>query len=373
VKSALRPGALLFAGLLVLSACQSSASSSPSQSQAAGSEQPSADNLSGDIQISGSSTVQPITSRVFEAFTALHPNVTGFVDGPGTGDGFALFCNGETDISDASRTIKDEEATTCADAGIEYVGLKVGIDGLSVITSVDNTAIECLSLLDLYALLGPESQSFSSWSDANDLAAELATQLGGDYGESHAPYPDQTLTISGPGEESGTFDSFIELALSKIAAARNQDATTRPDYQAFADDNVIIEGVAGTADAPYTLGWVGFGVASENLDKVHLVAVDKGDERWTGYVGVIPRYVREVAPKAQDAVAITCGPPVMIKFTLPELQQLGFTDEQIITTLEMKMKCGVGKCGRCNIGHTYVCLDGPVFTYAQIRKLPAEF
>lgn len=277
VKSPLRPAALLFVGLLVLSACQSSASSSPTSSVPAGSAAPSGDDMTGDIEISGSSTVQPITSRVFEAFTALHPSVTGFVDGPGTGDGFALFCHGETDISDASRTIKDEEATTCADAGIEYVGLKVGIDGLSVITSVDNTAIECLSLLDLYALLGPESQSFSNWSDANDLAAELATQLGGDYGESHAPYPDETLTISGPGEESGTFDSFIELALSKIAAARNQDATTRPDYQAFADDNVIIEGVAGTADAPYTLGWVGFGVASENLDKVHLVAVDKGD------------------------------------------------------------------------------------------------
>jgi len=90
-------------------------------------------------------------------------------------------------------------------------------------------------------------------------------------------------------------------------------------------------------------------------------------------VGVIPRYVREVAPKAENAVAVTCGPPVMINFTLPELQRLGFTDEQIITTLEMKVKCGVGKCGRCNIGHTYVCLDGPVFTYAQIRPLPQEF
>jgi NAD(P)H-flavin reductase len=114
--------------------------------------------------------------------------------------------------------------------------------------------------------------------------------------------------------------------------------------------------------------------AWRNAPDVNLyLAVDKGDDQWKGYVGVIPRYVREMVPKAENAVAITCGPPVMIKFTLPELQQLGFTDEQIITTLEMRMKCGVGKCGRCNIGHTYVCLDGPVFTYAQVRKLPQEF
>ncbi len=103
------------------------------------------------------------------------------------------------------------------------------------------------------------------------------------------------------------------------------------------------------------------------------LTVDKGDDKWTGKVGVVPAYVRDVAPSSKNAVAVTCGPPIMIKFTLPELGKLGFTDEQIITTLEMKMKCGVGKCGRCNIGKTYVCLDGPVFTYAQIRQLPPEF
>jgi sulfhydrogenase subunit gamma (sulfur reductase) len=103
------------------------------------------------------------------------------------------------------------------------------------------------------------------------------------------------------------------------------------------------------------------------------LTVDRGNDQWTGYVGVVPAYVKKVAPSPANAVAITCGPPVMIKFTLPELQRLGFADEQILTTLEMRMKCGVGKCGRCNIGHTYVCLDGPVFTYAQIRQLAPEF
>ena len=103
------------------------------------------------------------------------------------------------------------------------------------------------------------------------------------------------------------------------------------------------------------------------------LTVDRGDDRWTGKVGVVPAYVREVAPSPDNAVAITCGPPIMIKFTLPELTKLGFGDAQIMTTLEMRMKCGVGKCGRCNIGHTYVCLDGPVFTYAQLRQLPSEY
>jgi phosphate transport system substrate-binding protein len=214
---------------------------------------------------------------VFEAFAALHPDVTGFVDGPGTGDGFALFCNGETDISDASRAIRDDEIAACEASGVDYVELKVAIDGLSVITSVENSEIDCLSFLDLYALLGPESQGFSNWSDADALAAELEDQLGGEFGESHAPYPDEVLTVTAPGEESGTFDSFVELVIADIAEAREAEETTRPDYQSSGDDNVIIEGVAGSADAPFTLGWVGFAYAIENVDTVSLLAVDGGD------------------------------------------------------------------------------------------------
>jgi phosphate transport system substrate-binding protein len=271
VKSRLRPVALLFAGTLILVACQPSASGSAAESQPPGS------GLAGDIQISGSSTVLPISNLVFEAFTDMHTEVTGFVDGPGTGDGFALFCEGEIDIADASRAISDEEAGLCADGGIDYVELKVAIDGIAVITSASNSALECLSFLDLYALIGPESQGFESWSDANELAAELADEFGAEFGESHAPYPDEALTITAPGDESGTFDSFVDLALGDIAEARGQDVTSRPDYQASGDDNVIIEGVAGTADAPSTLGWVGFAYAIENTDRVRLVEVDGGD------------------------------------------------------------------------------------------------
>ncbi len=106
--------------------------------------------------------------------------------------------------------------------------------------------------------------------------------------------------------------------------------------------------------------------------RVH-VTVDVGDDKWQGPVGFVPPFLEEVGPSPDNAVAITCGPPIMIKFVLQSLDKLGFTDEQIITTLEMKMQCGVGKCGRCNLGDKYVCVDGPVFSLAQLKELPQEF
>ncbi|TET18108.1 MAG: heterodisulfide reductase subunit F [Dehalococcoidia bacterium] len=109
---------------------------------------------------------------------------------------------------------------------------------------------------------------------------------------------------------------------------------------------------------------------SWNKDKTvdMVTTVDKGDESWTGREGFVPQVLEQVAPPAQNAVAIVCGPPIMIRFTFPVLGKLGFTPEQMITTLEKRMKCGIGKCGRCNVGNLYVCRDGPVFTYAQIKK-----
>jgi NAD(P)H-flavin reductase len=99
-----------------------------------------------------------------------------------------------------------------------------------------------------------------------------------------------------------------------------------------------------------------------------VTTVDRGDASWTGKVGVVPKILEEVAPSAKNAVAIVCGPPIMIRFTFPVLTKLEFTPEQMLTTLEKRMKCGIGKCGRCNIGNIYVCRDGPVFTYAQIKS-----
>jgi len=103
------------------------------------------------------------------------------------------------------------------------------------------------------------------------------------------------------------------------------------------------------------------------------ITVDKGDENWKGQEGFVPTVLEQVAPSPNNAIVLVCGPPIMLKFTLPVLTKLGFGNSEIITSLEMRMKCGIGLCGRCNIGSKYVCRDGPVFTYEQIQALPAEF
>lgn len=218
--------------------------------------------LSGDIVISGSSTVEPISVRTQELFNDVHPDVNISVDGPGTGDGFALFCSGETDISDASRAIKASEAETCAENGVEFTELQVGIDGIGVMTNVNN-AVECVSFADLYALIGPEATGAGSWADANALSAEL-----GGIGD----LPDADLDIFGPGEESGTFDSFVEIVIEDFAEERGEDATTRPDYNPSGDDNVILQGIQGSDTS---IGWVGYAFAANAAD-VKLLQVDDG-------------------------------------------------------------------------------------------------
>jgi phosphate transport system substrate-binding protein len=231
----------------------------------------------GFVSIHGSSTVKPITDIVAEDFADANAGFDFEVGGEGTGAGFAdFFCADESDISDASRPISEEEIAQCEEAGIEYVELKVAYDGMSVLTSVENADVTCLSFLDLYALLGPESEGFATWADANDLAAELADELGDEFGASHAPYPEADLVITAPGEESGTFDSFVELVIEGIGEARGipeAEWTTRPDYQSSGDDNVIIQGITGS---PTSLGWVGFAYAEENADTVKEIEVDGG-------------------------------------------------------------------------------------------------
>ena len=110
----------------------------------------------------------------------------------------------------------------------------------------------------------------------------------------------------------------------------------------------------------------------EREDVNTVLCVDNEYPGWEHRVGLIPNVLLEMNPSPENTVAITCGPPIMIKFTLQALKKLGFEDENILTTLEKRMKCGVGICGRCNIGTKYVCLDGPVFTYAQLKELPSE-
>ncbi len=104
---------------------------------------------------------------------------------------------------------------------------------------------------------------------------------------------------------------------------------------------------------------------------VHLT-IDREQEGWDGHVGFVPNYVKELNPDI-DKTVLVCGPPIMIKFTLNALKELGYTEEQVYTTMELRMKCGVGKCGRCNIGSKYVCKDGPVFRYDKLGALPDEY
>jgi len=145
---------------------------------------------------------------------------------------------------------------------VEYVEIQVGIDGLTVATNPNNAAIECLDTAALYALIGPESEGFESWADANALAGEL--------GSAYTALPDAPLVISGPGEESGTYDSFVEFAIKPYAKDRGQDDATRADYTSSANDNLIVEGIEGSDTS---LGWVGYAYYKAEGDRMKAIAV----------------------------------------------------------------------------------------------------
>ena len=142
----------------------------------------------------------------------------------------------------------------------------------------------------------------------------------------------------------------------------------RKDYK----DVTIFYGARTVADLVYKYEldeW------KERPDVNLYLTVDPGGEtpEWKGEIGFVPSIVEKIAPSAENTIAVVCGPPIMIKNTFPVLKKLGFADENIYTTLENRMKCGFGKCGRCNVGKTYVCKDGPVFTAAQLAELPNEY
>jgi phosphate transport system substrate-binding protein len=243
-------------------------------------------SLNGNVDIHGSSTVAPISQAVSEDLQEASGDFSFVVGDEGTGAGFSeFFCVGQSDISDASRKIRaddpakegDEEATVCANNGVNYAELKVGYDGIAVITNINNP-IECLTFADLYALFGPESDDVANWNDAEALAHELG---------STTDLPDAALSITAPGDESGTYDSFIELALAGFIATQfpddpategneTSDAThlrTPGDvYVASANDNAIIQGVAGF---PTSLGFVGMAYAEENTDTVKMIPIAK--------------------------------------------------------------------------------------------------
>lgn len=112
---------------------------------------------------------------------------------------------------------------------------------------------------------------------------------------------------------------------------------------------------------------------SKRDDLQLVLTIDTAEEGWTKNVGYVPTILKETAPSSENAVALVCGPPIMIKFSIPVLTDLGFSDEMIFLSLENRMKCGIGKCGHCNVGNKFVCVDGPVFSQAKLKNMPKEY
>jgi sulfhydrogenase subunit gamma (sulfur reductase) len=144
------------------------------------------------------------------------------------------------------------------------------------------------------------------------------------------------------------------------------------EHRSEFEEITILNGARSVSDLVYQDDLVRWG----SQEGVRIVrTVDPGGETpaWDGEIGFVPTVIERLAPSPRNSVAVTCGPPVMIKFALLSLERLGFSKERVITTLENRMKCGLGKCGRCNVGPVYVCKDGPVFTAAQIQSLPLDY
>ena len=206
------------------------------------------DGLSGAINADGSSTVFPVTQAVAEEFQAENQGVDIAVGTSGTGGGFEKFCAGETDISDASRPINaDDEVPLCEKNGVEFLELQVAVDGLSVMVNPENDFVECLTTEELAAIWGPDS-SVGRWKDVRP------------------GFPDQELTLYGPGTDSGTFDYFTD-------AINGEEGASRSDYTASEDDNVLVQGIAGD---PNALGYFGFAYYEQNADKLKVLGVDSG-------------------------------------------------------------------------------------------------
>ena len=225
--------------------------------------------LEGTITISGSSTVQPITSLVAELFNEdVSDGVAFTVDGPGTSDGFVLFCDGETDIQDASRPIEQEEIDACSANGVEYIELAVAFDGITVMTNPSNADVTCLNHGDLYALFGPESNGIDTWDGADALANEVGGTDGFQAPRSRSP----PRARRGPTTRSSISRGSRTSRSSRGSGGRGRGAAHR--LPALSDDNVIISAMEGS-DSP--LGFVGFAFAEGAADQVKILEVDGGD------------------------------------------------------------------------------------------------
>jgi phosphate transport system substrate-binding protein len=207
-----------------------------------------AGKLSGSISADGSSTVYPITEAIAEEFGREHEGAVRVTVGlSGTGGGFKRFCAGETDVSNASRVIKDSEKELCAQNQVGYVEIPVAYDGLSLVVNPQNNFAQCLTVAELKKIWEPASK-VRRWSDVRQ------------------GFPNTEMKLYGPGTSSGTFDYFTEEITGKAGASR-------ADYTASEDDNVLVQGVEGD---PASLGYFGYAYFKENAQKLKLVGVDSG-------------------------------------------------------------------------------------------------
>lgn len=208
-----------------------------------------ADGTSGTVVIDGSSTVAPLSEAAADLYRDVQPGVNVTVATSGTGGGFARFCAGETDISDASRPIKEEEAALCAENGIEFTEIVVANDGLAVVVNAENDFIQCLTVEQVQKIWSPASEGVvMKWSDVDPS------------------FPAEDIQLYGAGTDSGTFDYFTE-------AINGETGAIRTDYSPSEDDNVLLQGISGSE---YSTGFFGLSYVQENLDKVKAVGVDSG-------------------------------------------------------------------------------------------------
>jgi phosphate transport system substrate-binding protein len=215
-----------------------------------GSSSGGAAQLSGQVKVDGSSTVAPLSSAAYEFFAEEQPGVNVTVGTSGTGGGFEKFCNGEIDIADASRSIKDEEKAACDSKGVKYAELTVATDALTVVVNKENTWATCLTVDQLKKMWEPAAEKkITSWNQIDPK------------------FPNEPLKLFGPGTDSGTFDYFTD-------EINGEEGASRKDYSPSEDDNVVVQGVEGTKGG---LGYFGFTYFEENADKLTAVQIDSGN------------------------------------------------------------------------------------------------
>ena len=239
-RRATAPITLTAALALALTACGGADAGQSGQSGEGG--------ASGPVAVDGSSTVFPMSNAAAEFLNQENPDVRVTVAESGTGGGFEKFCNGETDISDASRPIKEEEAAVCQENGIEFTELQVATDALTMVVHPD-LEVDCLTVDQVKQLWGPDS-TVSNWKELDPS------------------FPDQEIALFGPGTDSGTYDYMANDVIE------SETEETRSDYESSEDDNVLVQGVAGT---PGATGYFGYSYYEENADSLKALAIDSGD------------------------------------------------------------------------------------------------